>query len=65
MSKLKTSRHDIRERYKQTPDIVVAEFKAAMVDKDRYTRRLYWTALNKLLFDLANKGNNGTKSYTK
>jgi len=56
MSKqLKELRNDIRERYKQTPDVVVAEFQASMQGKDRATRRLYWTALNKLLFDLANR----------
>lgn len=56
MSKqLKTLRSDIRERYKKTPDVVVAEFKAVMDGKDRGTKRLYWTALNKLLFDLANR----------
>jgi hypothetical protein len=56
MSKqLKLSRNDIRERYKQTPDVVVREFQQAMANKDRATRRLYWTALNKLLFDLANR----------
>jgi hypothetical protein len=54
---LKAARNDIRQRYKETPEIVIAEFKAAMADKDRGTRRLYWTGLNKLLFDLANKDN--------
>lgn len=52
---LKILRNDIRERYKQTPDTVVREFQVAMEGKDRSTKRLYWTALNKLLFDLANR----------
>lgn len=55
---LKQLRKQIRERFFTDKEAVVKEFLQAEESGDRQTKRLYFTALDKLLFDVANKENN-------
>ena len=56
---LKQLRKQIRERFFTDKEAVVKEFLQAEESGDRQTKRLYFTALSKLLFDAANKETDG------
>ena len=55
MNKLKQLRADIRRRFVDDKASVIKEFLKVQESGCRATKRLYFTALDKLLFDEANK----------
>lgn len=56
--KIKALRQDIRNRWNSPEKSRVAdEFKRAMESNDKKLKRLYFTALDPLLYDEANKEN--------